>query len=97
MDRLQIQLDSVILSIGDIIIDTDQGYVGVLLARERKIDMFLDDVYFWTIKWFKNIDWTAKDPTNLPLSHYIEEEGLKLSIVAGMIEWHSKDGETYEF
>lgn len=97
MKVLQDELDNVILKVGDIIVDTSSGYVGILFKRERKIDMFLDDLYFWHIKWIKNIDWRAEDPTNVPLSNYVEEEGMKLSIVAGMLTWHSVNGGTYEF
>ena len=35
---LQEKLNSVILSVGDIIIDTFSGYTGMLVKRERRID-----------------------------------------------------------
>ena len=43
---LQERLKDVTLSIGDIIIDTFSGYTGMLIKRERRIDMLEDDMYF---------------------------------------------------
>ena len=43
---LQERLESVTLSVGDIIIDTFSGYTGMLVKRERRIDMMHDDMYF---------------------------------------------------
>ena len=48
---LQEMLGRVIFYVGDIIIDLSTHNVGVLLNRERHIDIVEDDMYFWTIKW----------------------------------------------
>ena len=95
---LQESLDSVILSVGDIIIDTFSGYSGMLVRRDHRIDMMDDDMYFWEIKWMTNVVREDLKPshTRVRLSNMLEEEGIKLSIVVGAIEWHSINGGTFE-
>ena len=95
---LQERLQSVILSVGDIIIDTFSGYTGMLVNRERRIDMLNDDMYFWEIKWMTNVERDDLKPNHsrIRLSDVLEEEGIKLSIVVGAIEWHSINGGTFE-
>jgi len=95
---LQEKLDCVTLSIGDIIIDQFSGYTGMLLKREHRIDMMDDDLYFWEIKWMTNVkrDDLKPNHSRIRLSDLLEEEGLKLSIVVGAMEWHSINGETFE-
>jgi len=95
---LQERLNSVILSVGDIIIDTFSGYTGMLVKREHRIDMLDDDLYFWDVKWMTNIERTDLNPNlaRIPLSNVLEEEGIKLSIVVGAMKWHSIDGGTFE-
>jgi len=95
---LQDSLDSVILSVGDIIIDVFSGYSGMLMKRDRRIDMLDDDMYFWHIKWMTNVVREDLNPnqTRVRLSDVLEEEGIKLSIVVGAMEWHSINGGTFE-
>jgi hypothetical protein len=95
---LQEKLDSVILSVGDIIIDTFSGYSGMLMKRDHRIDMLDDDMYFWHIKWMTNVVREDLNPsqTRIRLSDVLEEEGIKLSIVVGAMEWHSINGGTFE-
>jgi hypothetical protein len=95
---LQTRLDSVILSVGDIIIDTFSGYTGMLVKREHRIDMMEDDMYFWEIKWMTNVARADLKPNQarIRLSDILEEEGIKLSIVVGAMEWHSINGGTFE-
>ena len=76
------------LNIGDIIVDTDNGDIGILTKKNRHIDMVVDDIFIWNIKWSGNDDKERLD--------FIEEEGLKLSIVVGAYDWHSVTGETYQ-
>jgi hypothetical protein len=83
----------IVLSIGDIIIDTHAGNTGILIDRRHHIDMIEDDIYLWDIKW--NYDALNASPVNAPASSILEEEGLKLSIVVGIYEWHSVKGETF--
>jgi len=88
MTYLYTELKKIILNVGDIIVDHLTGYVGVLLVRDRHIDMIKDDVYFWEVRWsaalFKR---DKKKP--LKVSGYIEEEALKLSILIGSTELYS--------
>ena len=95
---LQERLNSVILSVGDIIIDVFSGYTGMLVKRERRIDMMDDDMYFWEIKWMTNVarDDLKPNQTRIRLGDILEEEGIKLSIVVGAMEWHSINGGTFE-
>ena len=95
---LQESLNSVILSVGDIIIDQFSGYSGMLMKRERRIDMLDDDMYFWHIKWMTNVvrEDLNLNHTRIRLSDVLEEEGIKLSIVVGAMEWHSINGGTFE-
>ena len=95
---LQERLNSVILSVGDIIIDTFSGYTGMLVKRNHRIDMMDDDMYFWEIKWMTNVarDDLKPNQSRIRLSDILEEEGIKLSIVVGAMEWHSINGGTFE-
>ena len=84
----------VILSVGDIIIDTVARHIGILTGRRHYIDMVEDDVFIWEVKWINNI---VKDNyIDAPIPPILEEEGLKLSIVIGVYYWQSIDGGTYE-
>jgi len=85
---LREQTECVILQIGDIVVDLITGYAGTLVYRKRHIDPVDDDVYFWEVKWFNA---TKQDSARPPLVNYMEEEGLKLSIVVGTYEWYSVD------
>jgi len=82
----------VILSIGDIIIDRMMNQVGILIERTRRIDMIMDDVYMWEVKWLT----TLTNVVEVPHANYLEEETLKLWIVLGTYDWHSVDGGTFE-
>ena len=91
---LRAETSRVILSVGDIIIDTTTSQIGILTERKRYIDMVEDDIYVWEVKWINKI---AKDNyIDAPVPPIMEEEGLKLSIVIGVYRWHSINGETYE-
>ena len=95
---LQERLNSVILSVGDIIIDVFSGYSGMLVKREHRIDMMNDDMYYWEIKWMTNVERDDLKPNHsrIRLNDILEEEGIKLSIVVGAMEWHSINGGTFE-
>jgi hypothetical protein len=97
MKDLYSAMEGVILNVGDLIVDETTGFVALLISRERRIDMIYDDMYFWHVRWVKNIDRYAEDPTNAPLSTILEEEGLKLSIVVGMLTHYSANGGEHEF
>ena len=83
---------SVILSIGDIIIDMTTRKVGVLLRKERHVDIVEDDIYFWEVKWTNNGD----EKINYANFNHLEEESLKFSILIGTYNWHSINGGDFE-
>tara|TARA_A100001391_G_scaffold176312_1_gene139399 strand:+ start:12 stop:290 length:279 start_codon:yes stop_codon:yes gene_type:complete len=80
-------VDLINLNIGDIIVDTDSGDIGILTKKNRHIDMVVDDIFTWNIKWTGG---------KLERVDVLEEEGIKLSIVIGTYDWHSVTGETYQ-
>ena len=84
MENLRELTDNILLNPGDLIVDEMTGFVGILIRKERRIDMFDDDIYFWEVKWIKNVN-REHDPTDVPHSNILEEEGLKLSIIVEMI------------
>ena len=86
------ELQRVILSIGDVIIDRMMNQAGILIDRTRRIDMVMDDVYMWEVKWLTSI----ASIVEVPHANYLEEETLKLWIVLGTYDWHSIDGGTFE-
>jgi hypothetical protein len=89
---IQEELDAIEVHPGDIILDHFTGYIGVLISRERRIDMFIDDIYFWEVKWTKNFH--KRNGNKIDISGVLEEETLKLSILIGAIELYSvKDKE----
>jgi|TARA_R100000789_G_scaffold95843_1_gene96734 hypothetical protein len=93
MERhLQEELEDIIIRPGDVIIDHLTGYVGIVLERVRRVDMFIDDVYFWEIRWTSNF--TNKEDRKdhkkyIDISGYLEEATLKLSVLIGAVELHS--------
>ena len=89
IEELRDEASRVILHVGDMIYDVRTKSRGFLKLRERKIDIIEDDIYVWSIFWFSQDDDNVYN--NL---EFMEEEGLKLSIVIGTIELQSiKHGE----
>ena len=82
----------VILSIGDIIVDRMMNQAGILIERTRRIDMIMDDVYMWEVKWLT----TLANVVEVPHANFLEQETLKLWIVLGTYDWHSINGGTFE-
>jgi len=79
---LRNECQQLMLSCGDMIIDTTCNNVGILVDRVRRISMEDDDVYFWSVVW-------AEEPhknAGVPMTLHMEEEGLKLSIVIGLYD-----------
>ena len=88
LEELREEASHVILHVGDMIYDVRTKSRGFLRTRERKIDIIEDDIFVWTIFWFSQGE---HEFNNLD---FIEEEGLKMSIIIGTIELHSiKQGE----
>ena len=84
------RLESVILSIGDIVVDCVNNDIGILVRRVRQFDIMLEELFIWEVRWIN------KANEDLPMSGAIEEESLKLSIAVGTYEWHSINGESIE-
>lgn len=84
IEELRDEASHVILHVGDMIYDIRTKSRGFLRERERKIDIIEDDIYVWSIFWFSQNNENIYN--NL---EFMEEEGLKLSIVIGTIELHS--------
>ena len=89
IEELRDEASHVKLHVGDMIYDVRTKSRGFLKLRERKIDIIEDDIYVWSIFWF------SQDEDNIYNNlEFMEEEGLKLSIVIGTIELQSiKHGE----
>ena len=84
MNELRVEANRVILSVGDMIHEVRTGSKGFLQARERRIDMVKDDIYIWSIIWFAQSE--GLDQFNNPI--FMEEEGLKMSIIVGTVVHH---------
>ena len=84
IEELRDEASHVILHVGVMIYDIRTKSRGFLRERERKIDIIEDDIYVWSIFWFSQNNENIYN--NL---EFMEEEGLKLSIVIGTIELHS--------
>lgn len=88
IEELRKEAEYVILSVGDMIYDIRTKSRGFLQSRERRIDIVKDDIYVWTIFWFsqdKRFDY-YNNPS------FIEEEGLKISILLGTVIQYSVNG-----
>jgi hypothetical protein len=88
MNDLRDLAECVTLSVGDMIIDASTGSKGFLSERERRIDIAHDDIYVWRITWFHQTD-KFNHYNNIP---FMEEEGLKMSIIVGTIQIHKAGG-----
>ena len=90
MNDLKKRLDSVILNIGDIVVDCINNDIGILARRRRHFDIMLDELFMWEVRWIN------KANEGVPMDGIIEEESLRLSIAVGTYEWHSIEGESLE-
>ena len=76
------------LNVGDMIIDSVSGQIGLLLECDRRISITSDDVYFWNVKWSNDV--STKEPIEVINPIWMEEEGLKLSILVGFYNLHAR-------
>ena len=84
IEELRDEASHVTLHVGDMIYDIRTKSRGFLRQRERKIDIIEDDIYVWSIFSFSQDE--ESEYNNL---EFMEEEGLRLSIVIGTIELFS--------
>ena len=93
---LKSEQDNIHLSVGDLLVDNVSGGVGVLLKRERRISIEDDDIYIWHIFWsvVGVSDFILGSPDNIENENliFLEEEGLKISIIIDYYE-HVKRSE----
>ena len=91
MEELRDKTKHVILEEGDMICDTRTGSKGFLIERERRVDIVRDDIFEWHVYWFSK---KYEQFNSLP---WMEEEGLKMSIVIGTVIIHKpNNGEENE-
>ena len=91
MEELRDKTKHVILEEGDMICDTRTGSKGFLIERERRVDIVRDDIFVWHVYWFSK---KYEQFNSLP---WMEEEGLKMSIVIGTVIIHKpNNGEENE-
>ena len=86
LDDLRKKTVDVKLNAGDMLIDLMTGQIGLLVKREMRISITHDEVYFWYVKWTHDRDHSNASVVN-PL--WMEDVGLKLSILVGMYDLHS--------
>jgi hypothetical protein len=91
---LQEELESIVLSVGDVIIESSTGNVGFLIKRERRIDMVRDDMYFWEVRW--SDEGLVPEFKSFSQFRILEEDYLKISIILDIIKWQSINGGTFE-
>lgn len=85
------RVNDVILCSGDMIVDCISGHYAVLVERVKK-DVGYEvesNIYFWRVKWSYNID----DYRDVPHPNWMEEDGLKMSIVVGFYDLYSQNKE----
>ena len=88
LDELRDDAAHVILHVGDMIYDIRTKSRGFLKSRERRIDIVEDDIYIWKIMWF----YKSEKYDNFNTLPFMEEEGLKLSVLLGLVEVHKGGG-----
>ena len=88
INKLRDEANSVILKVGDMVIDHISNLRGFLKKRIRHIDMIEDDVFLWEVMLFKTNENTDNRTTAI-----LEEEGLKMSIAIGTVELHSANNQ----
>ena len=86
---LREELDTISFSPGDVIIEASTGNIGFLIKRQRRIDIELDDMYFWEVRWSDQT--LVNEFKTFSQFRILEEDYLKISIILGIIIWQSID------
>jgi len=83
------QISHVILSSGDMIVDSLTGHYGLLIVRKKKDVGYESEssIYFWSVKWSYVVD----DYRDAPNPDWVEEDGLKMSILVGYYDLYPKN------
>jgi len=85
-EDIRVQTKRVKLNLGDMIIDLVTGQIGLLVQYDHRICATRDEIYFWYVKWTCDRNQPVASVVN-PI--WMEEEGLKLSILVGIYDLHS--------
>ena len=81
--------DTIILSQGDLLLDNVTDSIGILIERIRRISIEDDDIYVWRVFWSsKDVisDFILPNDKHSGQMTYLEEEGLKISIIIDYYE-----------
>tara|TARA_R110000824_G_scaffold135797_2_gene299250 strand:+ start:1306 stop:1599 length:294 start_codon:yes stop_codon:yes gene_type:complete len=92
MTVLEEELNSISLSVGNVVIQKNTGFVGILVERynnDKYENTLFEDLYFWRVTWLRNVSKRISDEMTPFLNSVIEEEGLKMSILLGSTELHT--------
>ena len=87
------RVKDVILCVGDMIVDCVTGHYGVLVVRKKKDAGYEieSNIYFWQVKWsYGQADY--RDPPN---PDWMEEYGLKMSILVGFYDLYPQGKEKF--
>ncbi len=87
------QINHVILHNGDMIVDSITGHYGLLVERVKK-DVGYEtesNIYFWRVKW----SYHTSDYRDAPNPDWMEEDGLKMSIVVGFYDLYNINKEKF--
>jgi hypothetical protein len=87
--------ETLVLEVGDMLIDNVSLNYGVLVSRERKITVEDDDIYVWKIFWtssntYSDITLKIEESSNNQIT-FLEEVGLKISIIIDYFELIKKE------
>ena len=85
-DSLRTYTKDVTLSVGDMVVDTVSGQIGLLIDYDCRISATSDDLYFWHVKWSHS---TADDFTAVINPIWMEEDSLKLSVIVGFYDLYT--------
>ena len=83
------QISHVILNTGDMIVDVLTGHYGLLIERVKK-DVGYEvesNIYFWRVRW----SYLQSDYRDAPNPDWMEEDGLKMSILVGFYDLYSQN------
>ena len=81
------RVNDVILRSGDMIVDCISGHYAVLVERVKKDVGYESEsnIYFWRVNW----SYLQSDYRDTPNPDWMEEDGLKMSILVGFYDLYS--------
>ena len=97
---LEDELADIVMRVGDIIIQTSSGDIGILIEKSRNYPSAYtpphhdSDIYFWKVNWIKNVDRKKIKTPTMFLNSLLEEEGLRMAIFLGNVEHYKNNHPT---